>query len=127
LIADQKQLDSISEHDNDVPYSPNTKLLSEKAKELNIDISVGYAERAANGKGYNTSKYYSAKEGKVISKYRKVCLHGSKKSFPDLSATNHLEKLYLVHGNLGFKFFRAPDLLSTTVKRGWQGTAAGQR
>jgi len=121
LIADQKELDSFFEHDNDLPHSPNTKLLFEKAMELGVDISVGYAERAADGKGYNTSIYYSAKEGKIISKYRKVHLPGTKEPFPNPDAVNQLEKRYFNPGNLGFKAFRGPDLLSSTAKKGAAG------
>jgi predicted amidohydrolase len=77
-----------------LPNSPNTKLLFEKAKELGVDISVGFAERAADGKGYNTSIYYSAKEGQTISKYRKAHLPGTKEPFPNPDAINQLEKRY---------------------------------
>lgn len=56
LIQDQKELDFFFEHDADLPNSPNTKLLFEKAKELGVDISVGYAERATNGAG-STPRY----------------------------------------------------------------------
>ena len=63
LIGDQKELDLFSEHDDDLPNSLNIKLHFERAKELGVDISVGHAERAADGKGPNTSVYYSAKVG----------------------------------------------------------------
>lgn len=71
LIEDQKELDKFVECDDDLIKSPNTNLLFDKAKEFGVDISVGYAERAGYDKGYNTSVYYSVKEGKIVSKYRK--------------------------------------------------------
>ncbi len=117
LIKDQKELDSFFEHGDDLPNSPNSKPLFAKAKELGVDISVGFAERADDGKGYNTSIYYSAKEGKIISKYRKVHLPGTKEPFPNPGAVNQLEKRYFSPGDLGFSAFRAPNLIPSTAKK----------
>src|SRR5882724_1932805 len=54
LISDQTELDSFFEHGDNLPGSPNTRPLFDEAKKLGIDISVGFAERTAGGKGYNT-------------------------------------------------------------------------
>jgi predicted amidohydrolase len=118
LISDQQELDSYFEHADDVPGSPHTKPLFDEAKKLGIDISVGFAERTADGKGYNTSVYYSASQGKAIAKYRKVHLPGTKEPFENPNAVNQLEKRYFVPGNLGFKAFRAPDLVLDAQKKG---------
>ncbi|PMD56472.1 putative N-carbamoyl-D-amino acid hydrolase [Hyaloscypha bicolor E] len=64
------------------------------------------------------SVYYSASQGKVIAKYRKVHLPGTKEPFENPDAVNQLEKRYFEPGNLGFKAFRAPDLVLGAQKKG---------
>jgi len=117
LISDHKELDSFFEHGDDLAGSLNTKPLFDEAMKLRIDISVGFAERAADGNGYNTSVYYSASQRKVIAKYRKVHLPGTKEPFDNPDAVNQLEKRYFEPGNLGFKAFRAPDLIPGAQKK----------
>lgn len=124
LILDQAELNSYFEHDcasenaDNVSGSPNTKPLFDEAKKLGIDICVGYAERTAEGKRYNTSVYYSASKGEVIAKYRKVHLPGTAEPFDNPDAVNQLEKRYFEPGDLGFKAFRAPDLIFGAQKKG---------
>ncbi|TVY87399.1 N-carbamoyl-D-amino acid hydrolase [Lachnellula willkommii] len=118
LIASQEQLDTYFEHNDNLPCAPNTKPLFDEAKKLGIDISVGFAERAEDGKGYNTSVYFSARKGEVIAKYRKVHLPGTKEPFENPDAVNQLEKRYFEPGNLGFKAFRTPDLVEGVAKKG---------
>ena len=125
LIASQEELDSYFEHGDNLLESATTKPLFDEAKKLGVDISVGFAERAADGKGYNTCVYFSAKEGKVIAKYRKVHLPGTKEPFDNPDAVNQLEKRYFEPGNLGFKAFRVPDLVEGALKKG-AGAAAGK-
>ncbi|KUJ08442.1 N-carbamoyl-D-amino acid hydrolase [Mollisia scopiformis] len=117
LINSQEELDSYFEHEDNVPESANTKPLFDEAKTLGIDISIGFAERTADGKGYNTSIYFSAKKGEVIAKYRKVHLPGTKEPFANPDAVNQLEKRYFEPGNLGFKAFRTPDLIPGAAKK----------
>lgn len=126
LIASQAELDTYFEHDDSLPTSPNTKPLFDEAQKLGVDISVGFAERAKDGKGYNTSVYYSAKKGEVIAKYRKVHLPGTKEPFENPNAVNQLEKRYFEPGNLGFKAFRTPDLIEGAVKNGSEVKEAGR-
>jgi predicted amidohydrolase len=126
LISDQKELDSYFEHADDLPGSANTKPLFDEAKKLGVDISVGFAERTADGKGYNTSVYYSASKGEVIAKYRKVHLPGTKEPFENPDAVNQLEKRYFEPGNLGFKAFRIPDLIPDAQKKGSEKVEAGK-
>jgi predicted amidohydrolase len=126
LILDQEELGSYFEHADNLSESPNTKPLFDEAKKLGIDISVGYAEWTAEGKGYNTSVYYSASRGEVIAKYRKVHLPGTKVPFDNPDAVNQLEKRYFEPGNLGFKAFRAPDLILGAQKKG-AGTVGSGR
>ncbi len=126
LISDRKELDSYFEHADDLPGSPNTKPLFDEAKKLGIDISVGFAERTADGKGYNTSVYYSAGTGLVIAKYRKVHLPGTKEPFENPDAVNQLEKRYFEPGNLGFRAFRIPGLIPDTQKKSSEKVEAGK-
>lgn len=101
-----------------ITTAPNTKALFNEATKLGVDISVGFAERAPDGKGYNTSVYFSAKKGEVIAKYRKVHLPGTKEPFENPDAVNQLEKRYFEPGNLGFQAFRVPDLVPGALKKG---------
>src|SRR6187402_3292405 len=57
LIKSQEVLDSYFDNADTLTTSPNTKPLFDLSKELGIDISVGFAERTGDGKGYNTSVY----------------------------------------------------------------------
>lgn len=118
LIDDQITLDTYFERGEDIASSVNAGPLFDEAKKLGIDISVGYAERTSDGKGYNTCVYYSAKAGKVISKYRKIHLPGTKEPYADPGAINQLEKRYFEPGNLGFTAFRAPNLCDGALKKG---------
>ncbi|TVY62794.1 N-carbamoyl-D-amino acid hydrolase [Lachnellula suecica] len=126
LIASQASLDSYFEHGDNLPSSPNTKPLFDAAKELGIDISVGFAERTEEGEGYNASVYFSAEKGAVIAKYRKVHLPGSKEPFENPDAVNQLEKRYFQPGNLGFKAFRTPGLVAGAAKKGSEELGAGK-
>lgn len=116
LIPSQEELDTYFEHGDEIITSSNTKALFDEAKRLNVDISVGYAERTTDGTGYNTSIYYTPKTNKILSKYRKVHLPGTVEPFENPDATNQLEKRYFKPGNLGFKAFRVPDLIPDTLK-----------
>jgi len=117
LIESQEELDGYFEHEDSLATAADTRPLFDEAKKLGIDVSVGFAERTTDGQGYNTSVYYSAKTGTVISKYRKVHLPGTVKPFENPDAVNQLEKRYFAPGNLGFKAFRAPDVLEGAVKK----------
>lgn len=118
LIKDQAELDTYFEHGEDITTSQDVKPLFDEAVKLGIDFVLGYAERTPNGTGYNTSVYFSASEGKVLSKYRKVHLPGTVEPFADPEAVNQLEKRYFTPGDLGFKAFRAPGLVANAAKKG---------
>ena len=118
LFKDQKHLESFFEHGEDISKAEHVKPLFATAKHLKVEISVGFAERASNGTGYNSCVYYSAQEGKILAKYRKTHLPGTKEPFPNPDAINQLEKRYFEPGDLGFKAFRAPGLLSDALKAG---------
>lgn len=109
LINDPDELASWFEH-GDVTNSPTAAPLFDKAKQLGVDISVGFAEAADNGERFNSSVYYAAKSASVVAKYRKIHLPGDFEPFADPEAINQLEKRYFKPGNLGFEAFRVPDL-----------------
>ncbi|KAF2786840.1 carbon-nitrogen hydrolase [Melanomma pulvis-pyrius CBS 109.77] len=117
FISDEAELESFFEH-GDIMTADNTRGLFDKAKELSIDICVGFAEATNDGEHYNTCVYYHAKTGSLLSKYRKVHLPGDVEPFEDPEATNQLEKRYFKPGDLGFKAFRVPDLTDATPERG---------
>lgn len=126
----EKYFESDDEH-GDITRNESVKALFDEARKYKIDISIGYAERAADGVGYNTCIYYSAREGRVIAKYRKIHLPGNKEPFTDPNAINQLEKKYFTPGDLGFKAFRVPDLVPDALKKNnhhdeAKGVAAGK-
>lgn len=125
LINDQEELDTYFEHADSLLTSPNSRALFDEAKKLGVDISVGFAERTEDGKGYNTSVYFSAKKGEVIAKYRKVHLPGTKEPFENPDAVNQLEKRYFNPGDLGFKAFRVPDIIEGAAKKNSGEVKAG--
>lgn len=126
LISSQEELDKYFEHSDSLLTSPHTKALFDEAKKLDVDISVGFAERTIDGKGFNTSVYYSAKKGDVIAKYRKVHLPGTKEPFENPNAINQLEKRYFEPGDLGFKAFRVPDIIDGIAKKASGESGAGK-
>lgn len=117
FIEDEAELEAFFEH-GDITTAENTKSLFDKAKELGIDVCIGFAEATDTGEHYNTCVYYHAKSGSILSTYRKVHLPGDYEPFPDPEATNQLEKRYFKPGNLGFEAFRVPDLAETSDESG---------
>jgi hypothetical protein len=53
---------------NSITKSKNVKPFFDKAKELAVDVWIGYGERTAEGRHYNTAVYFSGKSGEVFSK-----------------------------------------------------------
>ena len=116
FFTDAAELESYFEH-GDVTTSENTRPIFDKAKELGIDICIGFAEATDEGDHYNACVYYHAKSGSILSKYRKIHLPGDVEPFPEPDAVNQLEKRYFKPGNLGFKAFRVPDPTSAALER----------
>ncbi|MFI5015961.1 MAG: N-carbamoyl-D-amino-acid hydrolase [Hyphomicrobiales bacterium] len=91
--------------ERDMP-NPDVQPLFDRARELGIGFSIGYAELTSEGKRFNTSILVGA-DGSVLGKYRKVHLPGSVE--PRAHAKfQQLEKRYFEYGDLGFPAFRAP-------------------
>ena len=101
-ITDEEELESYYENE-DVVHSANVKRFFDKAKELGLQISVGFGERCNNGDHYNSCAFVDGDQ--VISKYRKIHLPGTKEPFPG-NTVHQLEKRYFAPGNLGFTAFR---------------------
>jgi Asp/Glu/hydantoin racemase/predicted amidohydrolase len=128
LIIDETELESWFEH-GDIRTEPNTKALFDAAREIGVDICVGFAEATESGEHYNSCVYYHAATGDILSRYRKIHLPGDFEPLPDPTAVNQLEKRYFLPGNLGFKAFRVPGLVEQALKSDsspdTEGTAKG--
>ncbi|KAI9923442.1 hypothetical protein MW887_009323 [Aspergillus wentii] len=112
LIFDNDELESWFEH-GDIRTADNTRALFDAARELSVDICVGFAEATDDGQHFNSCVYYHATTGSILCKYRKIHLPGDKEPLPDPNAVNQLEKRYFLPGNLGFNAFRVPGLVSS--------------
>ncbi|KAK1762693.1 carbon-nitrogen hydrolase [Phialemonium atrogriseum] len=120
LFEDQEEMESYFEDDaggSSIAESKNVKPLFDRARELGVDIWVGYGERTPEGRHFNTAVYYSGRSGEVLNKYRKTHVPGFvDPPFP--GAEVHLEKRYFETGDLGFPAFRVPGLIPDTLKEG---------
>ncbi|MBY0336436.1 MAG: N-carbamoyl-D-amino-acid hydrolase [Acetobacteraceae bacterium] len=77
-----------------------------RAKELKVGFYLGYAERAADGRRFNTAITVGP-DGAIIGKYRKVHLPGSVEPRQG-DRFQQLEKRYFEYGDLGFPAFCGP-------------------
>jgi N-carbamoyl-D-amino-acid hydrolase len=85
--------------------NPNVAPLFDRARALGVGFSVGYAELTAEGQRFNCAVLVD-RDGKIISRYRKVHLPGSVE--PRAGARyQQLEKRYFQYGDLGFPAVRA--------------------
>ncbi len=86
---------------------PETRVLFDTARELNIGFYLGYAEKTeeqGETRRFNTSIIVD-KQGNEIGKYRKIHLPGHADHQP-WRRFQHLEKAYFETGNLGFPVYR---------------------
>lgn len=81
-----------------------TQPLFDRARELNIAITFGYAEKTEDGHYYNTS-IITDRQANIVGKYRKVHLPGHSE-YDTERAFQHLEKRYFEPGDLGFNVWR---------------------
>ncbi|KAH8655843.1 N-carbamoyl-D-amino acid hydrolase [Xylariales sp. PMI_506] len=117
LFTDDAELESYYESGDDITSNPSVAPLFAKARELMVDISVGYAEKTSDGSQFNTCIYYSGRLGAVVSKYRKSHLPGTADPFPEPDAVQQLEKRYFREGDTGFKAFRVSGLVPDALKK----------
>ena len=103
-----------------VVNSPRVKPLFDRAREHGVDVYIGYAERWTDASGkvtdYNTTVYYSGSEGRVLAKYRKVHLPGTREPVAGANVAQQMEKRYFTPGDLGFQAFRVPGLVPGAVR-----------
>jgi predicted amidohydrolase len=103
-MTDQTEVDAWFERE-----MPNaaTAPLFERAKDLGIALSFGYAELTPDGHHFNTS-ILTDRSGAIALTYRKVHLPGHDEFDPERSH-QHLEKRYFEPGDLGFPVKRVMD------------------
>ena len=109
-IEDQAELDAWFER-----QMPNaaTAPLFERARDLKIAVSFGYAELTPDGRCFNTS-ILTDRDGRIVGKYRKVHLPGH--SHYDHERTfQHLEKRYFEPGRPRLSGLAQPGRLDGDV------------
>ncbi len=85
--------------------NPAVQELFDRARALRIGFYVGYAERALDGRRFNSSLLVQP-DGTALGRYRKVHLPGSVEP-REGARFQQLEKRYFDYGDLGFPAFRA--------------------
>ncbi|WP_174803381.1 N-carbamoyl-D-amino-acid hydrolase [Martelella limonii] len=81
-----------------------TMPLFERARDLGVAITFGYAELTPDGHHFNTS-ILTNRKGEIVGKYRKIHLPGHDEYDPN-RGFQHLEKRYFEPGDLGFNVWR---------------------
>jgi len=100
-MPDWKEVDTWFE--TEMPNAA-TMPLFERARDLGVAMTFGYAELTPEGRRFNTS-IVTNRKGEIIGKYRKVHLPGHDEYDPE-RAFQHLEKRYFEPGDLGFNVWR---------------------
>ncbi|WP_118137820.1 N-carbamoyl-D-amino-acid hydrolase [Oceanicella sp. SM1341] len=100
-MEDQAEVDEWFERE-----MPNgaTQPLFDRARDLGIAITFGYAELTPEGRHFNTS-IVTDRKGEIVGKYRKVHLPGHVE-YDEERTHQHLEKRYFEPGDLGFNVWR---------------------
>jgi predicted amidohydrolase len=100
-MPDWNEVDTWFEHE-----MPNgaTMPLFDRARELGMAMTFGYAELTPEGRRFNTS-ILTNRKGEIVGKYRKVHLPGHVE-YDTERAFQHLEKRYFEPGDLGFNVWR---------------------
>ncbi len=78
--------------------------LFERARDLHVAITFGYAELTPDGHHFNTS-ILTNRKGEIVGKYRKIHLPGHSE-YDTERAFQHLEKRYFEPGDMGFNVWR---------------------
>ena len=86
--------------------NPAVQRLFDRARELEIGLYFGYAERTPDGKHFNSAMLV-APDGAEIGVYRKIHLPGAVEPRPG-DRFHQLEKRYFEYGDRGFPTWRVP-------------------
>ena len=105
-MEDQAEVDAWFERE--MP-SDATRPLFDRARELEIAISIGYAELTPDGHHYNT-QILTDRQANIIGTYRKLHLPGHSE-YDEERAFQHLEKRYFEPGDSGFPVWRSQDAI----------------
>ncbi|MGO4382817.1 nitrilase-related carbon-nitrogen hydrolase [Specibacter sp. RAF43] len=97
LVEDAAELNGY--YESELP-GPNTQELFDAARELRLAFVLGYAERTAGDRRFNTAVLVD-EGGEVVHRYRKIHLPGFRDVTPGTPFQN-LEKRYFEVGDLGF-------------------------
>ena len=103
-MDDQAEIDTWFE--TEMP-GPATRILFDRARDLGVAISFGFAEKTPEGQYFNTS-ILTDEQARIIGKYRKVHLPGHSE-YDTKRAFQHLEKKYFEPGDIGFPVWRNLD------------------
>jgi predicted amidohydrolase len=106
FLTDETEIDEWFEAE--MP-GPETRRLFDRAAELGVGFSLGYAEIFIDGDGikhhYNT-QILVERDGSVVGKYRKVHVPGHESDEPD-RPFQHLERYYFEPGPDGYQVWNA--------------------
>lgn len=97
LVEDADELEKF--YEKELP-GPDTLELFKAARELQVAFVLGYAERTADHRHFNTAALVD-ENGNVIHRYRKIHLPGFK-TVQEGAPFQNLEKRYFEVGDLGF-------------------------
>lgn len=102
-VEGDPDLDLDSFYETEMP-GPDTKPLFDRAAELGVGFSLGYAEQTIDGHRYNT-QILVERDGTIVGHYRKVHLPGHREHEP-WREFQHLERRYFEPGD-GFSTWNA--------------------
>ena len=106
------QPEQLAEFSEAAMPNPAVQPLFDRARELGVGFSIGYAEQA--GPDLFNTAILMAPGGQVMGTYRKVHLPGSVEPRPG-ERYQQLEKRYFAYGDKGFPVWRAPPSLGGGV------------
>ncbi len=120
-VENEPDLDLDSFYETEMP-GPDTSRLFDRAKELGVGFSLGYAEMTPDGHRYNTQILVD-RDGSTVGKYRKVHLPGHREYEP-WREFQHLERRYFELGDSfdAWRAFNGVVGMATCNDRRWPET-----
>ena len=89
--------------------NPTVEPLFRRAREGRVAFHLGYAEKTAEGRHFNTAIFVD-EDGNVLNKYRELHLPGLPKPAPP-GVVRVYEPHFFAHGDRGFQAFRAKQAM----------------